>query len=172
MVWTDLHKFCIRFADLEEFDMRNLTFYLQEHDVNCISDHRTTPLHFAALGTSSSLLQVLLDYRADVNFQNIYGATPLHYACLTGRRSNVRMLLHSHAISTIPDVHNETALHWAVEGENIGIIQILLEHNPQLFRITNNDNNTALDISRITENEAIIKYLEEYENILNNNEAE
>ena len=96
-------------------------------------DSEKTPLNSAAYCGDLEMVQVLLDYRVDVNAQDDYGFTPLSRASL-GHHSTarvVRLLLDHGADPNVrtwrPD-RGSTPLHLAVRNRHIEIARILLEH--------------------------------------------
>ncbi|KAN0105781.1 Ankyrin repeat-containing domain protein [Russula decolorans] len=87
---------------------------------------RTTPLHSAAYFGHFRMVQVLLDYEADVNARNANGDTPLHYACqsassrpnLSQLLDNVARLLLEHEAGVNARSHDHfTPLHLAAHYE-------------------------------------------------------
>jgi ankyrin repeat protein len=52
-----------------------------------------TPLHYAAYTGNTEMIELLLDYHADVNAKDMSGVTPLHLAAAEGHPEAVRLLL-------------------------------------------------------------------------------
>ena len=83
-----------------------------------IDDENTTLLHLAANTTTPVILQLLLEYGADINWQNDDGLTALHVAAMWGKDVVVMLLLEGGANSLIPDSDNLTPLDHAIsQGE-------------------------------------------------------
>lgn len=95
-----------------------------------------TPLHYAGFNPKSesrdytilSVVQNIIDSRADVNAQDVHGLTPLHLAC-RGLDDNrvIRELLRSGADANMRDMDERTPLHHAAEQGNKQAVQPLIE---------------------------------------------
>ncbi|KAK4210778.1 ankyrin repeat-containing domain protein [Rhypophila decipiens] len=62
-------------------------------EVDVLSKHRSTPLHFAAHGTSLAAMKVLFQHGADVKAQDDNGATVLHLAMMKSNDEIVDLIL-------------------------------------------------------------------------------
>lgn len=87
----------------------------------------STPLMFAAYKNNINVVNVLIDYRANLNIQDINGNTALIIACEYGYTDIVYRLL-----SKIPDINIQNnkgvnALMMACKSRNLQIIKRLLE---------------------------------------------
>lgn len=86
-----------------------------------ICDMRTssgeTPLHRAAAADEVSIVNYLLEHRADINARTNHGTTPLHVSTLrTGR-----LLLEAGAQIYLEDKDNKNVLHYALQRDMISI---------------------------------------------------
>ncbi|VDN53566.1 unnamed protein product [Dracunculus medinensis] len=72
----------------------------------------------------------LLYYGADINAQNINGNTPLHVCAVNSRSDCARVLLFRGCDPTIVNKQGQTALHVARIVGNMGVAEMIQEHNP------------------------------------------
>ncbi|KAG2392775.1 hypothetical protein C9374_011500 [Naegleria lovaniensis] len=95
----------------------NLTPSEQERFVNeqCEASHHWSSLHFATSKGQVSVLQVLLQYGANINLKDSTGKTALHYASLRGYPECVRILIEFGADVTVKDDDDKVALDLATE---------------------------------------------------------
>ncbi|CAH1773644.1 unnamed protein product [Owenia fusiformis] len=86
-------------------------------DINCKgtskSNHGWTPLLLASYFGHKEVVQLLLEYGADVDIANDVGDTPLHRAAYTGRVEVVMLLLANDADVTIINAEGQRAKHIA-----------------------------------------------------------
>lgn len=85
----------------------------EDHDINCVDSWGRTPLHAAAVSSSSKCLQVLINAGADINKQcGLRGEnkTALHLSAELGYQSNVDTLLDAQASFSILDFNEMNAL--------------------------------------------------------------
>jgi hypothetical protein len=135
-----------------------------------------TPLHSAAYYGDLEMVQVLLDYRVDVNAQDEYGFTSLSRASQGYYPNNtkaVRLLLDHGADPNIrtwkPD-GGSTPLHLAVRNGKIDIARLLLEHGASV-EAQNGEGWTPFDVAlgkerRIPFNVALGKARDEIRTLL------
>jgi cytohesin len=96
-----------------------------------------TPLHSAAWFGDLEMVQVLIDYKADINARTKNNWTPLHEAS-EGRSISTqniprlpdvaRLLLERGADVNVLDEDNVTPLHVAARNGRVGVVRVLLEH--------------------------------------------
>ncbi|KAI9773868.1 MAG: hypothetical protein M1840_006094 [Geoglossum simile] len=142
-----------------------LDFYV---DVDIWAITSETPLHSAK---TREVIKVLVEeYDADVNAMNYSGRTPLHYAIEDGNEELVRFFIGQDAeINTQASFdmlnyeddeedYGGTALHCAAVAGNIGVMQILLHHSPDLH-IRDVYGRTALHKAAMNGHEATVKLL-------------
>nr|XP_053654675.1 ankycorbin-like [Cherax quadricarinatus] len=96
-------------------------------DPNCQDDDGWTPLHCAARGNHSGVLQVLLnDSRCDPSLPSkVKGKSALHIAAAVGHIDCVKILL----AATDPNCQDDdgwTPLHCAARRNHSGVLQVLL----------------------------------------------
>ena len=129
-----------------------------------------TPLHSAAFYAKYEMVQVLLNYEADVHARDSHGATPLHFAssgyaasrgAIPLSFSNVARLLLEHGA----DIHarkndGATPLHEAAQKGSAEAICVLLEHGADINARKNDDSTPLHDAARSRIVEAIRVLLE------------
>jgi len=84
-----------------------------EHDMNQGDDHQFSPLHWAAKGGHTKILEMLIARGARVHTTNMGDDTPLHLAASHGNRDIVNILLRHKADVNFVNEHGNTALHYA-----------------------------------------------------------
>jgi ankyrin repeat protein len=107
------------------------------------------PLHLATCAADLHCLQVLLDYKIDVNLQNVHKETPLHLAASKNWPSKCQYLVENGAdLHAKNDVGN-TPLHKAAHQRNTECVRRLLHlgANPQA---TNTNGNNPLHVLATT----------------------
>ena len=107
-------------------------------NLNIPGDFQRTPLHSAAWRGDLEMVQLLLDYKADVKARSKAGWTPLHDASEgTGSSSHsihqlpgvVRLLLEHGADVNALERDSSTPLHQAtMRGGRVRVVRVLLEH--------------------------------------------
>ena len=102
----------------------------QGADVNAKTYDGMTALHFAAMGTQTNILKILLAHQAKVNATNTAsGWTPLHFAALFGHKDAVQILLENNAdINAKATYGGTTPLHLALEGGHTNVALLLQHH--------------------------------------------
>ena len=103
---------------------------------NIPGNFQRTTLHSAAWYGDFEMVQVLLDYKADVNSRSDYNWTPLHETSEGYSDSQyihrlpdvARLLLEHSADVNALDGYNTTPLHLAAKNGRVGVVRVLLEH--------------------------------------------
>lgn len=92
-----------------------------------------TALHYASLGGTTDVAQVLIDGGAYINTKSGNGLAPLHYATRNGHASGVELLLERDADVNIVDPNGWTPLHWAAVYSRAKIARLLLQYKADPF---------------------------------------
>ncbi|GAB4282904.1 MAG: hypothetical protein Kow0029_28750 [Candidatus Rifleibacteriota bacterium] len=88
-----------------------------------------TPLHLAAEKGDLDLVNILINYGADVNAtDNLKGFTPMHYAALHNHCKIIAFLLSRCASLEIQDVDGNMPLHFSAANGCVDAVKILLDH--------------------------------------------
>jgi ankyrin repeat protein len=102
--------------------------------VDVRDNYGCTPLNDAVLYGDLEMVQILLDYKAEVNARTTRNETPIHRVS-RGSRSGIhhhcdiaRLLLERGADLNAEDEDGETPLHVAAQGKAVGVVRVLLEH--------------------------------------------
>lgn len=94
-----------------------------------------TALHLATAHDREDVVELLLEYGADVNARSDGGWTPFHNACDKGCEKIVRILLEAGADFNSQLLNGMTPLHLAAQAGHTDVVQCLLEQ-PSLRRRT------------------------------------
>ena len=130
---------------------RALLVYGANHSIANV-EYQETALHLAAKTGATDILQLLIDYGADVNAkiskEYIPGGTPLLYAALydTYDFDSVKILLENGADAKQVNSYGETALHVSVRNQNIRVVQLLVDRYDADVDATDTEGCTPLSI--------------------------
>ncbi|KAL8916015.1 MAG: hypothetical protein Q9208_008746 [Pyrenodesmia sp. 3 TL-2023] len=95
-----------------------------------------TAIHLAILLNQTDIVQLLLEYRANVNARLLSGCTPLYMAVCKGHVAILRLLLASTPdIDAVVGKDQITALHRAVEDDDEEMAQLLLSHGAKILNL-------------------------------------
>ena len=86
---------------------------------NSVGWHGLTPLHHAALKNNEELIDLLLQYGANINHPNAYRETPLHLACQAASLKLVHKLLEIGADLRAEDSAGRTCIHHAAKSGSV-----------------------------------------------------
>jgi 26S proteasome non-ATPase regulatory subunit 10 len=78
--------------------------------------HGITPLHRVATKGNIEILEILLQFGADVNKVNAFGETPMHYACHMASLRFLSILVDNGADITVKDKGGRNCLHHAAKS--------------------------------------------------------
>nr|CAB3221772.1 ankyrin repeat domain-containing protein 27-like [Phallusia mammillata] len=124
-------------------------------------------LHIAATTGKHELVDVLVEFGADLNATDYHGCTPLHSASAEGSQSVMFLLLHHGANANAEDNNNNTPLHLACLGGHEGCVKALLYFDPisVIVKInpTNDCGDTPLHIAAKWGYVKIVQALMEYQ---------
>lgn len=95
-------------------------------------DDGEMPLHIAAENGFTAIVQLLLDYGADVNVQSSIKMTPLHKAARNGHLETAKFLLELGAAVNQQDSEGMAPLHFAAIFGRLEMIQLLLQYGADI----------------------------------------
>lgn len=90
-----------------------------------------------------SIIDELLERKADINTHNFYGITPLHQACNHGHLTTIKKLISCNADINAQTIHGKTPL---IITTNLGLyycVDELMQHKPKID-LPDKNGNTAL----------------------------
>jgi hypothetical protein len=129
-----------------------------------------TPLHSAAVHFEDlQTIQVLLEYKADVEARDIQGRTPLHYLSEKSRsvhdlsliRNVIGILLEHGADLNARDKYLRTPLHRAARRGAVEVVRVLLEHGA-IVGAEDNNGQTPFQVASSKGHSEVIKLLSEH----------
>jgi hypothetical protein len=100
--------------------------------VNECSADGVMPLHRATRSGSLDMVELLLEFGADVSGQTREGQTALHFACLYGHERVALLLLEYGATVNARDAAGSTPLHFTASNDHEGCARILLDHGAEV----------------------------------------
>ena len=113
-------------------------------EVDVYYDSAGLLMHEASRHASGqAVVQLLLQYKADVNARNHENETPLHHASRHGGADVVQLLLEHKADVKARNHENETPLHHALRHGGTDVVQLLLECEADV-NARNHENETPL----------------------------
>ncbi|GIY30595.1 hypothetical protein CDAR_461182, partial [Caerostris darwini] len=127
----------------------NVAKVLSEKETNVdanLSSFGRASLHVAAEVGDITLVNILIEKKADINFKTELGHTPLVLAVQKGHLEVVRTLISKKAEINAKDVFGYTPLHFASGKGREDVVKLLLDHEANLSAF-NDDNFCALHIS-------------------------
>lgn len=113
---------------------------------------------------TKQMVQMLINYGAEVNVTDPLGQTALHYAMAPFNEEALKILLDNGAFVDAQNQYGLTPLMMAVVDDNVPAVQALLEGGADI-RLTNNDGRTALDMALQFNNGDIIPILLQWVNV-------
>jgi ankyrin repeat protein len=121
-----------------------------------------TALMYAAETGRIEVIEYLLSQGADVNAKSgLLGAgTALNYAAAANRPQAIELLLASGAnVNAVSPARKESALMYAAARGYLDVVKLLLEKGAD-SSLKNNDDETALDLARKQNQQAVVQLLE------------
>jgi len=100
---------------------------LPRANINAVEMKEKTPLHLAVAHGRDDIVELLINYGANVKARSDGGWTPLHNACQQGSVKVVKMLLAAGAEINARVLNGNTPLHEAALAGHLEIVQCFLE---------------------------------------------
>ena len=132
---TSLHR-CAKEGDVEKLKVVLHTMDTAEiiAAVSALDTDGWTPLHYAAVNSSTACLRELLVAGRGVSevldARSKEGQTALHFAVVWECPDHVELLLHAGADVDAVNEFGATPLHWACERGAHDVMRVLLDHSP------------------------------------------
>lgn len=106
--------------------------------VHSTDDKGYTALHIACMFGKPKIVELLLEYDADLQKCDYSGASPLHYAALRGHQNALLLLLHSGTNINAVDNEKNTPLHFASNNGHDACVKAILyfaEHQTNALNV-------------------------------------
>jgi ankyrin repeat protein len=126
--------------------------------VEQLKDLRWSPLHCACLLSNTSVAEIILTKKADINAQTTDGKTPLQCAIENNCITTALWLISKCADVNTADNAGNTALYYAIDKENIELVEQLVMHDASIL-VQNANQETPLHAAISTGNNKISIYL-------------
>ncbi|KAF4322134.1 hypothetical protein G195_003269 [Phytophthora kernoviae 00238/432] len=124
-----------------------------------------SPLHFALLCnnavTREALVNLLIQYDADVNMKDTDGDAPLHASCAMDDRLTCTLLLLTNGAAICANAIGNHPTHIAARNGAVETLRILLDYGGDM-NLKNYEGKTPLGIARMYDQQAVIQFVSEY----------
>ena len=114
--------------------------------INCVNSDAFTPLHLASSEGHPHLIEILVQFGAQIDARNNNFRTPLHIACLRGHLTVIKALVTAGADINAKDVDNNTPTHFCSEYGHSFCLKFILTKEPYLFD-SNNEGKSPIDVA-------------------------
>lgn len=129
-------------------------------DVNHKTTTGQTPLTLATKKGNMQIVELLVEVgNANTNLRGPYGITPLMYASRYGYADIVDYLLKRGANEKALDAKGKSALLYALEYDHMPVAEILINFNPKLLNVYDDEGNTPMLFATKNNNLEFIKLL-------------
>nr|CAD7407561.1 unnamed protein product [Timema cristinae]CAD7425059.1 unnamed protein product [Timema monikensis] len=153
---------------------RALLAILLQHGLNVnlrVDAFNTTLLHIAVDYNQISVVNLLLEHRADVNVTDSNGDSVLFWAAKNGNLEMVELLVHQGADVNALDIQGCSILHYCASNGNLPLVQFLIEHGAENKPVIINDglggthyNVLPLNLAIRKKQRAVVDYLSSLNN--------
>ncbi|KAG7396366.1 hypothetical protein PHYBOEH_002347 [Phytophthora boehmeriae] len=124
-----------------------------------------SPLHFALLcndaSTRETLVNVLIQYDADVSMKDTDGDAPLHVSCAMDERLTCTLLLLTNGAAICANAIGNHPTHIAARNGAVETLRILLDYGGDM-NLKNYEGKTPLGIARMYDQQAVIQFVSGY----------
>ena len=95
--------------------------------INCVNSDAFTPLHLASSEGHPHLIEILVQFGAQIDARNNNFRTPLHIACLRGHLTVIKALVTAGADINAKDIDNNTPTHFCSEYGHSFCLKFILK---------------------------------------------
>ncbi len=134
-----------RIIDLEVYNKLEFVLF-NGTDPNQRSQNGLTPIIYAAKIGDKQAIEILLNYKADINLYDISGATALHYSARLGSLEISKLLLESQININKQDFLGKTALMRSLQNNHSEIALEILKYKPDLL-LKNSTGKNSLEVA-------------------------
>ncbi|XP_064606437.1 uncharacterized protein LOC135471236 isoform X2 [Liolophura sinensis] len=120
---------------------------------------KKSPLHHAVERGHGKLVEILIDFGADVNIADKDNVRPLHLAACRGSVEIAEALINAQAVVDVRDRWGTTPLHHAAEQGQEDVTRLLVEYGASI-RLQDANHQTALHFAAKSGNPAVFSLLQ------------
>nr|CAD7608962.1 unnamed protein product [Timema genevievae] len=157
-----------------KYGYRAILAILLQHGLNVnlgVDTFNNSMLHIAVDFGQISVVNLLLDHRADVNAPDSNGDSILFWAAKNGNLEMVEVLVHHGADVNALDIQGCSVLHYCASNGNLPLVQFLIEHGAENKAVVINDglggmhyNVLPLNLAKKKQHRDIVDYLSSLNN--------
>jgi len=118
----------------------------------------STPLHFSSRYGHLSVVEYLVNQKADINSKDENDNTPLHFAARNGHLSVVEYLVNQKADINSKDENDNTPLHFAARNGHLSVVEFLVNQKADINSKDENDN-TPLHFAARNGHLSVVEFL-------------
>ena len=132
-------------------------------DTNIADSNGSTLLHYACKAGNVSLVQTLIEHKADITVKNNRGDMPVHIAADYDREEVILALITEFGCDTnIAGSNGWTLLHYACKEGNVNLVRTFIEHKADITA-KNNQSNMPVHIAvKYNRGEVILALITEF----------
>lgn len=133
-------------------------FIARGADINARNGRSSTPLHFAAFYSNSTMVELLVAHGAAVDSENNEGLTPLYFSVQEGKRKVVEFLLSRGAEINTKAKNGWAPLHVAASKGHKAIVEMLISRGAEI-NARNDKGATAISLAEMAGHREVAELL-------------
>ncbi|KAK2714306.1 hypothetical protein QYM36_008760 [Artemia franciscana] len=133
-------------------------------NIGCTEDNSAAPLHFAAIGGHTEIINLLIAHGATVDAITTDGSTPLYLTVEYGHEEATEVLISNKANINIQNIEGMTPLHVAAADGYANVVEILLRNGAKI-NIKDIERRTPLELAVANGHLEVVKILLQNEKI-------